>query len=260
MNHRCFLLKEKRLPLKESSFSVLVVNEPRISEERLVVFVHNTEDVRPPATGETKSDGTKPAGYGNPGGGLRVGETPEHAVAREIFQETRFVVTRATGVRFDHSLVIPKPDGTMDYTRCDRLGGSMRFEGFDPERGSVVEYLMKTDQLEGVPLPPRQTLTHTFVVEVDWVNNQLHDLFLLQHGLYPESLSSGLILNISPELADKLGIVEAKERPDKRQEIDAIGLFPVSALPNFCEDKRFYRSHVNRAIGATGSGKSRNAR
>lgn len=246
--HVCFLSRARNMPMFESSFAVPTVKFAKVSEERFpelhkkwyVVFVHNTREPRP--------DGSeKPEGFGNPGGGVRPEETAEQAVRREVKQETALIVTRAQDVRYEHSLVISKPDGKMTYIHCDRLGYEMQGAGFDPEKGSLIEYLRKTDQWDGEGLSPRQTLTHTFVVEVDWAASQLHDLFLLQHALNPQPLESGIILQIPPELADQLGIVEAKEKPSKRQEIDAIGLFPVEALPNFYGDKDFYLSHVWRA-------------
>lgn len=246
--HNCFLLKEKRLPIKESSFAVPVVCFSKTSEERFpelykkpfVVFVHNTK--------EPREDGSeKPEGYGNPGGGVKSGETSEQAVVRETKQETALIVTRFEEVSYEHSLAIPKPEGGFEYTRCGRLGDAMRDNGFQPEKGSVMEYLMKTDLLDKAPMSPRQTLTHTFVVEVDWAASELQDLFLLQYALNPQPLESGIVLNIPPELADQLGIVEAREKPNKTQEIDAIGLFPVSALQSLYKRKDVYTSHARRA-------------
>lgn len=227
MKHSCFLLKESRIPLIQSSFGIPIIHFPEISDERLVLFVRNAEEVR--------SDGSKkPAGYGNPGGGVKPVENPTEAVIREVWQETGLKVIDAREVRYEHSLLTPKAGGGWNYIRCNRL-----------------EYLMKEEEFELDFTTMRQTLVHVFMVRVDWAGSKLRNLFLLRYGVEKAScenpLEFGLAAKIPPDMAERLEIIEARESEGQRQEIDEIILFPESATAALLETRTdFYVSHLRR--------------
>lgn len=219
LSGRCsFLQQTDRFPLATSTFTVGTVT---IGRSDYVLMVKNVEERR------KDGSGTKPAGWGLPGGGVLDGEDLSVAAARELKSETGFTAVNPKWRRYDHNLLRPVPGGKFEYVRCERV---VR-DHIDPRKFE------------------RQTLVYTFTADLLW-EGPAADAFELIRALTPDDL----ILRIDPEMGECLGIQEACKAPDGSQEIVALGLFPVSELPGYFEcppaGECFYRSHLSRAIKA----------
>lgn len=211
---KCSLLQETNLPLFVSVFTVARVD---VGGERHVLMVHNVE--------ERRSDGTtKPAGWGLPGGGVRPDETPTEASVREVLYESGLHVVNPTWERYEHNVLTPHPGG-FAYMRCHLALRALADDEFVLESGM------------------RQTLVHIFTADLPW-EGQVAEMFNLRLALIP---GEPLVLELSPEMGERLGIREVCECPEKPQEIDAIGLFPLAdLLDGKVPPEGFYRSHLAR--------------
>lgn len=211
---KCSLLEQEDLPLFVSVFTVALVD---VNGEKHVLMVRNAE--------ERRADGTtKPAGWGLPGGGVRSDETPSEAAVREVFFESGLHVVNPTWERYEHNVLVPLPGG-FRYTRCHLALRAIAEDEFVLESGM------------------RQTLVHIFTAEFLW-EGPVADIL---NEMLEKDPGAPLILEISPALGENLGIREASEEPEKPQEINAVGLFPLSDLIDFeVPPEGFYRSHLAR--------------
>lgn len=271
MSHKCILndrdgpayYAARKIKLVESAFVVPVVRDAELSTKPLIFFVHNTaEEDR----GDGLKDSKKPAGFGNPGGGVKPDETPEVAVQREFRQEGGRNCWATRGLYklgLEHSLLIPAPEGEYTrYVRCDQLAP-----------------LLSSGEVELDPDAQRQTMVHTFAANVSPVGDLK---FLFHLRVYANSKAQGgadgyydpndpIVLDIDPEQAEKLEIVEAMARKGKPQEINQFGLFTEDYLEAWFfaykawrgdpdnlpkPDPDFYTSHLKRLRRALGKARS----
>ncbi len=211
---QCALLAQEDLPLFVSVFTVARVD---VNCEQHVLMVHNAEECRPDGT-------TKPAGWGLPGGGVRPDETPAEAAIREVLYESGLHVVNPNWERYEHNVLTPHPGG-FNYKRCHLALREIADDEFVLESGM------------------RQTLVHIFTADMPW-EGQVAEMFNLRLALIP---GEPLVLDLSPEMGESLGIREASEEPGKPQEINAVGLFPLADLiDSKVPPEGFYRSHLAR--------------
>ena len=213
-----FLQQTDRFPLATSTFTVGTV---KIGSADYILMVKNAEERR------KDGSGTKPSGWGLPGGGVETGEDLAVAAVREMKSETGFTAINPQWRRYDHNLLESIPGGGLKYTRCDRI---------ERDRLDIREC-------------ERQTLVHTFTATLIW-EGAAAEAFEFIRAFSPNNL----VLNIDPQMGERLGIQEACMGDDGSQEIVALGLFPVVELSDYFEappsGEFFYRSHLSRATKA----------
>lgn len=211
---QCQLLSQEDLPLFVSVFTVALVD---VNGEKHVLMVRNAE--------ERRADGTtKPAGWGLPGGGVRPDETPAEAAVREVFFESGLHVVNPNWERYEHNVLTPHPGG-FNYMRCHLALRGIADDEFVLESGM------------------RQTLVHIFTAELLW-EGPVADIL---NEMLESNPGDPLILEISSEMGESLGIREGSEEPGKPQEINAVGLFPLADLiDSKVPPEGFYRSHLAR--------------
>ncbi len=211
LSGRCrFLQRAGEIPLAASVFTIGLLD---VNNVKHVLMVYNTEERRP--------DGSvKPAGWGIPGGGVLPGEEIADAAVREFHGETGLTASSPIWERYEHNLLIPSGGGRYRYERCHRI------EPADVARAT------------------KQTLVHVFTIPAEnWVwegpvAERFNDLL--------DSGSSSLMVQFAPGDGELLGVAEA-EGPAGKQEITAVGLFPLDELLNGEKPPQgFYVSHLSR--------------
>lgn len=84
-------------------------------------------------------------GYDLPGGGLDLGERPEHAAVREVKEETGIVVDNPKLITAETSFFkMAHHDGQshqslLFYYTCDYVGGEFSIDGFDEEEKKYAD-------------------------------------------------------------------------------------------------------------------------
>lgn len=223
--HRC-QLSESLIPRKESASMAIVIEAPHLANEDLILFVHNNKEV----------DGThvKPEGLGLPGGTLKPDETPLGCAIRECRQETGIdpeLVAQALGVEiewisYQHSLLDLSRD--PKYASCKKVAEMVEDREIFLGKGDIDPKLQT------------QTFSDLYSIRVtDWevLPEKFRQVFEMRKAYKPEE---ELVIDVSPDLAWVLGIVEAKEREGQGQEITKIALFRKSHVLGWYEEWKAY--------------------
>jgi len=262
--HRC-VLSETNIPLKESASMAVVVEAPHLSEEELFLFVYQNK--------ETEGNHVKPEGFGLPGGTRKSEESSIQCAVRECLQETGVdpeAVAKAAGseiswLSYQHSLLDRRRD--PPYVSCKKI----------PEMLENREFFLDKESIN--PEEQTQTFVNIYSFRVtDWqfFPEAFRNVFEMRSAYKPEE---ELIIDVSPDLAEVLGIVEAMAKGGMAQEITKLALFRKSYLlgwfeewkaycaakkrgerPDWSRKGEFYTSHILRIMnlfGKSGPGRPR---
>lgn len=246
-DHRCGLFPGVKS--SETASAVTIFNLPVFCDEPVALLIHNTEEVRR----KEKGGGVKPANWGVPGGGIKQGEKPEAAVLRELCQETGInaFAGSAEEIFFRHSFMFKKSLEEAEnedsdkakpaYVRCDRVMDAIHFGQVDEadliHQSRNWAFFVRCEPTEGL---------------LEFFERRRLALALGAEPAPEESEYGSLVVRLDNEWAEALNIVEAIEGPCGRQEIDAIGLFPLSQIELIREagPKGFSRSHMGYIMNA----------
>lgn len=254
--HRC-VLSEVPIPLKESASMAVVIEAPHLSEEDLFLFVYQNR--------ETEGNHSKPEGFGLPGGTKKPEESSLWCAIRECGQESGIdpgAVAKAAGaeiawVSYQHSLLDRRRN--PPYISCKKI----------PEMIENRELFLDKENIN--PKEQTQTFVNIYSLRIkDWqlLPEALRNVFEMRSAYKPKE---ELVIDVSPELADILGIVEAKVKEGKGQEITKIALFRKSYIlawfeewkthcaakkrgesPDWQRKGEFYTSHILRIMNVFG--------
>ncbi|MDO8504242.1 MAG: NUDIX domain-containing protein [Candidatus Liptonbacteria bacterium] len=228
--HRCNIAFPG-VETSQTAAAVVFLTLPQFSAEPMVLLIHNTEQPR-----GDKDGSCKPAYWGNPAGGIKAEESPEKAAQRELKQETGLASQGTLALAsWEHSFRFVEDEilGGQRYERCNQVMGALR-EGFVKQ-----EYLRR--EVFTCAFRAQTELSEALeeaLAERLWQVALSGSELAFGPDLEAEELEGALILLLDNEKAKKFGIVEAASKPGKRQEIDKIGLFPLSLLRRIRDEHR----------------------
>lgn len=214
MRHACNLYP--KVPRSDNAAAIVILSLPDFFQETAAVLIHNT--------GQVRDDGSKkPTYWGAPSGGIKLGEEPEQTVLRELLQETKLSPTgESIFLGWRHSFKFGE-DNSPIYKQCNKVVEAVRM-GLVDEREIVHQAFA---YFYHIPSELNDALYYEFF-------ERFKNCIVARLGaglpMDEEEVGGALVVPLDHGKGKELGIVEAIEGPGKRQEIDKIGLFPISRI------------------------------